>query len=275
MKLYFPKDEQSCLNLVRFLEASGVTVEVSDYLDGLYTIRYVEDVSRTDMEALSALCDKYPESEALCQDISRKVLGRDLVRVDDSQRDRFLMLSPEPDFDGGMMPVLSEEGTLLNIGCGSKSYPGYKNVDVFFAPWIHFVAEMYDLPFDDGSISGIFSSHALEHVGWELVHKTIREWHRVLRPDGFLHLRMPDLEMCLKEYLESEDYFRRQFLKFAIYGLQRALSDEPDEAQYHRSGFSLKEMCAYLEQRGFVVERSCNYPGYGTPSLEILARKGA
>ena len=53
-------------------------------------------------------------------------------------------------------------------------YPGYYGLD---------------LPFDDGTVDTVFSSHCLEHILYE--HATIRDWMRVLKVGGFIVCVVP------------------------------------------------------------------------------------
>ena len=53
-------------------------------------------------------------------------------------------------------------------------YPGYDGVT---------------LPFDEGSQDAVFASHCLEHI--TDFHNAFRDWHRVLRPGGFLIIMVP------------------------------------------------------------------------------------
>jgi SAM-dependent methyltransferase len=52
------------------------------------------------------------------------------------------------------------------------------------------IAPAHRLPFPDSSLDFVLTSHLLEHLGDPL--GTLVEWRRVLRPGGFLFLRLPD-----------------------------------------------------------------------------------
>jgi len=176
------------------------------------------------------------------------------------------------------------QGKKLNLGCGGKPIEGYVSVDIFKSPKIDEVFDMGDIPYLDNTIGAIYSEHALEHVSFARVEEVLKEWHRVLKPGGELLLYMPDFENCCREYLKApleHPHFMntRAWFKYTIYGIQVSQGGEPDEAQFHTSGFSKEEIRIVVERNGFVVDKVENYggegqkPSYETPSMEIRARK--
>ena len=77
----------------------------------------------------------------------------------------------------------------LNLGCGDKKYDGYVNVDLHGSPDVTCDLSVFPWPFEDASAEEIFSEHFLEHVNdYE---KTIFEMHRILKPGGVLHFKVP------------------------------------------------------------------------------------
>lgn len=77
----------------------------------------------------------------------------------------------------------------LNLGCGDKKIDGYTNVDVCGEPDVFCDLSQFPWPFESNSVDEVFSSHFLEHViDYE---KTVFEMHRILRPNGILHFRVP------------------------------------------------------------------------------------
>lgn len=166
----------------------------------------------------------------------------------------------------------------LNLGCGGKRLEGYVNVDLFQGDGIDEVFEMTNIPYADGTISAINSEHSLEHLPFDGVEKALKEWSRVLIEGGELILKIPDLEICCRKYLdhpiESNNFFKTKFwFKSTIYGIQKSQAGEPDEAQIHKSGFSKGEIKIVLERNGFIVDYMENYDGWHTPSVGIRAVK--
>jgi SAM-dependent methyltransferase len=77
----------------------------------------------------------------------------------------------------------------INLGCGDKKLKGFINVDVCGNPDINVDLSMFPWPFEDESADEIYSEHFLEHV--KDFEKTIFEIHRVLKPNGILHFKVP------------------------------------------------------------------------------------
>lgn len=89
-------------------------------------------------------------------------------------------------------------GRILDIGCGPyKTFPHWVGVDNghHWGPMGVDVkidtAEKLDL-FQSQSCDGVFSSHLLEHIPYEKVSGTLKEWCRVIKPGGYLMLYLPD-----------------------------------------------------------------------------------
>ena len=89
-------------------------------------------------------------------------------------------------------------GRVLDVGCGKyKTFPHWIGVDNG-GVWGKHNA---DVPLEDAakldifagqSCDGVFSSHFLEHIPYEIVPQTLTDWCRLLRPGGHLMLYLPD-----------------------------------------------------------------------------------
>jgi glycosyltransferase involved in cell wall biosynthesis len=176
------------------------------------------------------------------------------------------------------------KGKKLNLGSGGKPMEGYVSVDIFESPNVDEIFDMGEIPYQDGTIGGIYSEHALEHVSFKRSEEVIKEWFRVLQPGAQLELYMPDFEKCCEAYLKAplEDSFfmrTRAWFKATVYGIQESQGGEPDEAQIHMCGYSKEEIRVVLERNGFIIKSVENYGGpgqkkdYCTPSMAIMASK--
>ena len=166
----------------------------------------------------------------------------------------------------------------LNLGCGDKLIEGFINVDIFDSEGVDEKFDLDDIPYKNNSISAINSEHSLEHLPFERVKKALKEWFRVLKCGGELFLKIPDFELCVKNYINSplldRDFSKtKAWYKCTIYGWQRSLKGEPDEAQIHKSGFSKEEISILLKEAGFTIISLKNYDGYATPSIDVKAIK--
>ncbi len=77
----------------------------------------------------------------------------------------------------------------LNLGCGEKKLEGYVNVDMCGTPDVQVDLSVFPWPFEDNSADEITSAHFLEHV--QDYERTILEMHRILKPKGLLHFKVP------------------------------------------------------------------------------------
>ena len=87
--------------------------------------------------------------------------------------------------------VADREPVIVDLGCGAtKQYPGNIGVDVRGAAGVDVLADLSrGVPLASGSVDVIFAVHVLEHLIDFL--PLVDECHRVLRPDGVLHVLSP------------------------------------------------------------------------------------
>ena len=124
----------------------------------------------------------------------------------------------------------------INVGCGITPTPGWINLDnspsVRLASWRPladvlvrtpllpaqqrtFVSEAMAqqirfasatrLPFEDGSVEVVYSSHMLEHLPQPGARQFLREAYRVLMPGVVIRLALPDLRRLARAYLDHGD----------------------------------------------------------------------
>ncbi|HDR9474544.1 class I SAM-dependent methyltransferase [Burkholderia multivorans] len=132
------------------------------------TLRYlgerVEFVRREMMYELSYGAGRSARPGAVSSDVVTKVLARDKV---------------EQAKAAGNLKV--------NLGCGHIAMPEYINIDAREIPGVDVVADVGGLPFDEGSVDEVFSSHLIEHFPQEeLRRRLLPHWRSMLKPGGAL-----------------------------------------------------------------------------------------
>ncbi len=156
----------------------------------------------------------------------------------------------------------------LNLGCGERPLDGYVNVDFRSAPHVDVVADARRLPFDEGSVDEIVSSHLVEHFRrHEFAAVVLPYWRRLLRPGGRLVTACPNWAEMLRR-LDAGAMTLEDFTT-VTFGAQDYSGDD-HFAMYTpatftdllvRSGFTAIEVMTEARQNGLC------------PEMEIVARK--
>jgi SAM-dependent methyltransferase len=82
------------------------------------------------------------------------------------------------------------ERVVIDLGCGSRKWPGAIGIDLARLPSVDVVADaMAPLPFRDESVDEVHASHLVEHVD-DLMAFMGEVW-RVCKPDALVHFRFP------------------------------------------------------------------------------------
>lgn len=109
------------------------------------------------------------------------------------------------------------------------------------------------------SVDAIYSSHNIEHVHAFEVPAVLREFHRVLKPEGFLVLTCPDLQAVCA--LVADDRLTDPAYQSPagpitpldiLYGHGAALA-AGHRFMAHKSGFTLKTLTQALHGVGFAA----------------------
>lgn len=61
------------------------------------------------------------------------------------------------------------------------------------------------LPFNNNSVSFIYSSHVMEHFSYKELHKLIEECYRILRPNGIFSACVPNARLYIDSYYKKSN----------------------------------------------------------------------
>lgn len=201
-----------------------------------------------------------------------------IISVDDSEllRNRTRLIN----WQNNRYYISNDEKIKLNIGSGKTNWTNYIRCDIDENADIK--CDMRYLPFKDNSIDIISSHHALEHIPYRHIWRTLKEWHRILKVGGELDLGMPDIELLCKKFLLADEVQKWRWFIHCFYGQQGHTYDHPwnltendelDYSQFHMGMLSRKRLEWLLEQIGFEIVDLYNYDGMDTPSVFVLGRK--
>lgn len=161
--------------------------------------------------------------------------------------------------------------TFLHVGCGSAhkadTVRGFDtdewqelrfDIDESVKPDI--VGTMTDMSaVESESVDALFSSHNIEHLYAHEVPVALREFGRVLRPDGFAVVTCPDLQsvcqLVAQDKLVEPAYFSPAgpiSPLDILYGLRSSMANG-NLYMAHRCGFTEKVLRATLQAAGFAI----------------------
>lgn len=148
------------------------------------------------------------------------------------------------------------KGSLLHVGCGGDPIPEWAEgkfdevrFDISPEHNPHIVGSMVDMG-NIGPFNAIHCSHALEHLSPHEVPIALNEFYRVLNPDGFAVVFVPDLEdvKATEDVLFTAPGGPITGLDL-MYGLRKVLPYMPHMA--HKTGFVSDTLEQAFRQAGF------------------------
>jgi len=156
----------------------------------------------------------------------------------------------------------------LNLGCGERPIDGYVNVDLRAAPYVDVVADARRVPFDEGSVSEIASSHLVEHFRrHQFATVVLPYWNRLLSAGGVLRTVCPNWQEMLRRLHRGE--MTMEAFTTVTFGAQDHCGDD------HFAMYTPQTLVDLLRSFGFrhievVAEARQNGP---CPEMEVIARK--
>lgn len=130
----------------------------------------------------------------------------------------------------------------------------------------------------ENEYDAIYCSHNLEHYYRHDVRRVLLGFFHVLKADGFVHIRVPDLDGLMKIVVEKKmdiDDFLYQSpagpitVRDVIYGYGVEIEQSGNDFFAHKTGFSPQSLTRILNECGFPIV----YVGSGNIEIVALAFK--
>lgn len=160
----------------------------------------------------------------------------------------------------------NDDGAIrLNLGAREHRIKGFKSIDLGHeADYRQDVRDLRN--FSTDSVTEIYASHILEHIKKPDVVGALREWHRVLKPGGFLYISVPDFGRVVESWLRCGRVLHEWHIDI-LYGNQGG------EGEYHYQCYDANWLGLRLVDAGFDREKVwvINRMPYGVGDRSNLA----
>jgi SAM-dependent methyltransferase len=118
------------------------------------------------------------------------------------------------------------------------------------------------LPFANGSVAAVFSSHVFEHLFMDEVHRLITEIHRILVPGGVCRVVVPDLEKIVAAFdPDHPDQFVHDIYE---------VSKRDAVKNSHHCGFTKASLVNMFRAAGFSKAELLSYCVGACPDVDVL-----
>lgn len=153
---------------------------------------------------------------------------------------------------------MTEEKIILEIGCGDKQvYPNSITLDIRKTPLVDIIADARALPFKEGSIDYLFSSHVIEHFSHRETDDIAKEWIRVIKVGGVVELRCPDLRARALLF----------FFNPSLENIHNIYGEQDYSANFHKCGFSYSRIKELFSKFGIKKIHRIYDGAYGIPLI--------
>jgi len=153
---------------------------------------------------------------------------------------------PQADALGGQINSASAGDLRLNLGGMGEGFllgklPGFKTMDLREGADIQ--GDCSDLSrFASESVDAIYASNILEHWPIDRTVGVLKEWARVLKPQGKMYISVPDFDAAVNLY---QKIGLTKWLKYHLWG------DQKHALNYHYVCFTMASLSKDLLDAGF------------------------
>lgn len=108
----------------------------------------------------------------------------------------------------------------LEIGPGEFRINNFETINIIKTKSTDYIGDaVKKMNFPNNTFDVVYASHVLEHIPWYMLEDTIKEWSRILKPNGVLEIWVPDglkiaQAFCDAEYGKNQDFTMDGWYRF-------------------------------------------------------------
>lgn len=145
----------------------------------------------------------------------------------------------------GNFPTILPDIIKLNLGCGSDIRSGFLNLDLYSDNPDVIYCDVRNIPLENNTVSQIIANDILDLFSHRESDLVLKEWHRILKPDGEITIRVPNLKAQIETYLNGD--WDADVFSYMLFGSQ------VNPLDYRAVAFDIKSLSARLLRSGFRI----------------------
>jgi ubiquinone/menaquinone biosynthesis C-methylase UbiE len=99
-----------------------------------------------------------------------------------------------------------KKNRMLEIGPGHQRLQDFETLNIVYESNVDYVLDASRrLPFNDNTFKLVYASHVLEHIPWFASEQVLKEWVRIIEPEGCIEVWVPDALKISKLLIETEE----------------------------------------------------------------------
>lgn len=155
-----------------------------------------------------------------------------------------------------MNTIPQGEGVKVVIGTRTYLGPDWTHVDIdpFYlydidgiCHDVDIVADAKNIPLPDDYADIVFSSECLEHFPWKEYQLALKEWCRILKPNGIIRIEVPDFLNACKKVLALDSLEGDRAMQ------QIFFAEQMNQYDFHYVGLTSRMLIDDFEKLGFQV----------------------
>lgn len=169
-----------------------------------------------------------------------------------------------PKFDHGEIITNAK----IHVGCGKKRIEGYIGCDIRETSGTDVVCKAWELDRHFVDAEEIYTRHMLEHLTFNEVMFTLKQWRSILKPGGSIKIIVPNMDFHVEQWrraewndetwLDKQSNARHAFAGFWGWQRETELHEIKSSSNYwdvHKSGYNEKSIRFFLRKVGFDDEK--------------------
>jgi predicted SAM-dependent methyltransferase len=163
----------------------------------------------------------------------------------------------------------------LHLGCGKRYLPGYIHIDLDREPHIDYPnTDIRDLSmFSDESVDVIYNCGTFEYFDPSETSDVLREWLRVLNPEGILRISVPNFESIVSVYLQNGKDINGEGVLGPLYGKWEITPlSNVKETLFHKTVYDYRSLASLLTLAGFSDVKHYNWKDVLPPEYDDYSK---